>query len=152
MSKSKIKIIDHTDLRTEIEDKTELIDQTELAKWAIRVAQHIMKYLEVEFRNNEKIRNGFRVNELWQKGEATVHQVRQAGFKVHEVARECESETAKAVARAVGQAVGVGHMREHAMVASDYAVKAIGLNFGNNMGKITKEREWQLSELKKYIK
>jgi len=63
----------------------------------------------------------------------------------------CKSETAKASARAVGKAVGVGHMRGHAMVASDYAIKAVGLNYKEDMDKIIEEREWQLSELKKYI-
>lgn len=150
-SKPKIKIVDYTDLRNEIEKHTELIDQIDLAKWAISVAKHVIRYLEEEFPNNEKIKNGFKVNELWQKGEATFQQVRQAGFKVHEVARVCKSETAKASARAVGQAVGVGHMRGHAMVASDYAIKAVGLNYKEDMDKIIEEREWQLSELKKYI-
>jgi hypothetical protein len=94
---------------------TDLISQVDLAKWAISVARHLLPYLEKEFPNNEKIENGFKINELWQIGEADVYQVRQADFKVHEVARECKSETAKVIARAVGQAVGVGHMRGHAM-------------------------------------
>jgi hypothetical protein len=57
-----------------------------LAKWAISVAKHVLPHLEKEFSNKDKIENGFKVNELWQKREANVHQVRQAGFKVHEVA------------------------------------------------------------------
>lgn len=79
-----------------------------------------------------------------QNGETTVHQVRQAGFKVHEVARECKSETA----RAIGQAIGVAHMREHTMVATDYAIKAVSLDSQEDMIRITKEREWQLHEFK----
>ncbi|HJE20560.1 MAG TPA: hypothetical protein K8V35_09425 [Aliicoccus persicus] len=151
-SKSKIKIVDNTDLRDEIEKNTELISHVDLAKWSISVAKHILHFLEEEFPNNENIKNGFKVNELWQKGEATVHKVRQAGFKVHEIARKCKSETAKASARAVGQAVGVGNMRGHAMVATDYAIKSVGLKYNENIDKITDEREWQLHELKKYIK
>ena len=150
-SSSKIKIVDNTDWRNEIEERTELLSQVELAQWAITVAKHGLPYLEAEFPNHESIENGFKVNEMWQRGEATVHEVRQAGFKVHEVARSCTSETAKAVARAVGQAVGVGHMRGHAMVATDYAMKAIGLGSQGDMSKITEEREWQSQELKKYI-
>jgi hypothetical protein len=151
VSKSKIKIADNTALRNEIEKNTDLISQIDLAKWAISVAKHVLPYLEKEFPNNEKIENGFKINELWQIGQANVYQVRQAGFKVHEVARECKSETAKAVARAVGQAVGVGHMRGHAMVATDYAIKAVGLDSQDDMNRITEEREWQLHELKKFL-
>jgi len=147
----KIKIVDDTELRNEIEENTELISQVDLAKWAISVAKHVLPYLEKEFPEDERILNGIETNELWQKGEATVHQVRQAGFKVHEVARECKEETSKVAARAVGQAVGVSHMRGHAMVGTDYAIKTINLAFNNDMGKVTEEREWQLNKFKKYI-
>nr|WP_251006159.1 hypothetical protein [Carnobacterium sp. ISL-102] len=40
-------------------------------------------------------------------------------------------------------------MREHAMVASDYAVKTIGLLNSNNINAVTHEREFQLNELKR---
>jgi hypothetical protein len=46
----------------------------------------------------------------------------------------------------------VGHMRGHAMVATNYAIKAVGLSYKSDMNKITEAREWQLSELMKYIK
>lgn len=152
VAKPKIKIVDDTELRQEIERNIDLLGQVDLANWAINVTKHVIPYLEKEFPDNDKITNGFKVNELWQKGEATVHQVRQAGFKVHEVARECESETATAAARAVGQAVGVGHMRGHAMMATDYAIKIINLAFNKDMAMVTEERGWQLHELNRYIK
>ncbi|TFJ92357.1 putative immunity protein [Lentibacillus salicampi] len=139
-------------MRQEIEKNTDLIHQVDLAKWAISIAKHVLPYLVNEFPDNEKIIKGFKTNELWQRGEATVRQVRQAGFEVHEVARECKDETAKAAARAVGQAVGVGHMRGHAMMATDYAVKTMNLAFSNDVNKVTEEREWQLHELNQYIK
>jgi hypothetical protein len=80
-----------------------------------------------------------------------MHDVRQAGFKIHKIARECDSEIKKTALRVVGQAVGSGHMKEHAMVASDYAIKTIGLINSNNMEAITLEREWQLNEIKKFL-
>ncbi|GGH18768.1 putative immunity protein [Paenibacillus segetis] len=42
-------------------------------------------------------------------------------------------------------------MRGHAMVASDYAIKAVGLDTQNDMTRITEEREWQLRELRQYM-
>lgn len=146
-SRPKIKIIDNSELREGVDKKSELLNHIDLAKWAISVAKHVLPYLEKEFPDNENIKNGIRVNELWQKGEATVHEVRLAGFKVHEIARKCKSETAKTAARTIGQAIGVGHMKGHAMVATDYAIKTINLAFHNDMCRITKEREWQLYEL-----
>jgi immunity protein 5 of polymorphic toxin system len=103
----------------------------------------------IDYNSVDEIVEGFKVNELWQVGKARMHDVRQAGFKVHKLARECESELKKTALRAAGQAVGSGHMREHAMVASDYAIKTISLISSNDFEAITKEREWQLNELKK---
>jgi hypothetical protein len=42
-------------------------------------------------------------------------------------------------------------MRGHAMVATDYSIKAVGLDSQDDMRRITEEREWQLHELKKFL-
>ena len=60
----------------------------------------------------------------------------QFRFDENKVARECDSEIKKTALRVVGQAVASGHMKEHAMVASDYASKTIGLISSNNMDEI----------------
>jgi hypothetical protein len=40
-------------------------------------------------------------------------------------------------------------MREQAMVASDYAVKAINIKFPNDKEAVTRERYWQIETLRK---
>jgi len=147
-TKTKIKIIDNTSLRAEIDDLYGQTNQINLAKWAIKCAKHVLPLTEFEKIDMTSIDNGFKINELWQIGNASVHEVRQAGFKIHEVARQCKSEITKNAIRTVGQAVGVGHMREHAMVCSDYAIKTIQIAFPDQIDKITQERQWQLNELK----
>ncbi len=42
-------------------------------------------------------------------------------------------------------------MKDHSMVASDYAVKTIGLMSSNDLESITLEREWQLNEINKFL-
>ncbi len=148
---AKIKIIDNIDLRNEIENLHENIDQVCLAKWSIALAKHTLNIVELDYKIIDGIVEGFRVNELWQVGKARVYDVRQAGFKIHKIARECDSEINKTVLRVVGHAIASGHMKEHAMVASDYAIKTIGLISGNNIKRITLEREWQLQEIKKFL-
>jgi hypothetical protein len=147
-TRPKIKIVDNSELRAEIDNLCEQNNQIDLAKWAINCAKHILTLFDNEEFDKKTIENGFRINELWQTGNATVHEVRQAGFKIHEVARQCKSEITKNAIRACGQAVGVGHMREHAMVCSDYAIKTIQLAFPGQIDKISQERKWQLIELK----
>ena len=150
LTKSKIRIIDNIDLRTEIDELCGLTSQINLTKWAINCVKHILPLANFEGVDFTTVKLGFETNELWQTGKASVHEVRQAAFKIHEVARQCKSEIVKNTFRAAGQAVSVGHMKEHAIVCSDYAIKTIQLAFPEQLDKVTKERQWQLDELKQY--
>jgi len=150
-TKVKIKIKDNSELRTEIDELYEKMNQVDLAKWSLLMAKHILDTVDIDCNSIDAIVDGFIVNELWQTGKARMYDVRQASFKIHKIARECESEINKTALRVVGQAVSSGHMREHAMVASDYAIKTIGLINSNDIDAITFEREWQLNELKKFL-
>jgi hypothetical protein len=150
-TKVKIKIKDNSELREKIDELYEKISQVDLAKWSLLMAKHILDIADIDYNSIDAIVDGFMVNELWQTGNARMHDVRQAGFKIHKIARECESEIKKTAFRVTGQAVASGHMREHAMVASDYAIKTIGLINSNDIDAITFEREWQLNELKKFL-
>lgn len=147
-TKPKIRIEDDSKLRAEIDKLYEITEQVELAKWSIKCAKHILPLSIVENVDMIEIESGIGINELWQVGKASVYEVRQAGFKIHAVARNCKTEIGKKAIRTVGQAVGVGHMKEHAMVCSDYAIKTVQLAFPNDKEKITEEREWQLKTLK----
>ena len=150
-TKLKIKIVDNSKRRKEIDEIFENMNQVSIAKWSLSMAKHTLKMVHIDCETVEEIKEGFRINELWQIQEARMHDVRQAGFKIHKLTRENDSEINKIVLRVVGQAVGSGHMKEHAMMASDYAVKTIGLISSNNLKSITLEREWQLNEIKKFL-
>jgi len=150
-TKVKIKIKDNSELRAKIDELYEKMSQVDLAKWSLLMAKHILDTVDIDYNSIDEIVDGFIVNELWQIGKARMYDVRQAGFKIHKIARECDSEIKKTALRVVGQAVSSGHMREHAMVASDYAIKTISLISSNDMEAITFEREWQLNELKKFL-
>ena len=92
--------------------------------------------------------DGFDTNEKWQKGEARMHDVRQAGFKVHRLAKESTNVILQAALRVAGQAIGTGHMQEHVMVASDYAIKVMNLKYPDDMEVVKAEREWQIRTMK----
>ena len=147
-TKPKIKIEDNSKYRAEIDKLYEVTEQVELAKWSIKCAKHILPLSDVENIEMSGIESGIETNERWQLGKASVYEVRQAGFKIHAVARNCKTEIGKNAIRTVGQAVGVGHMKEHAMVCSDYAIKTVQLAFPNDKEKITEERKWQLEVLR----
>lgn len=147
----KLHFADDQGLRFEIDALADRADQVTLAKWAVQCAKHIVYLIEAEFPDHPALDKGFFVLELWLKGLAQVHDVRQAGFEVHDFARRCTSEIAVTAARAAGHAISVGHMREHAMVCSDYAVKAVGLSSSDNSVVIRRERMYQRDELRKLM-
>lgn len=143
----KIKIKDDAQLRAKIDAAYDEANQIVLARWSLAMAKHILKLVEISYKNNPIIMDGFETNELWQNGKARMHDVRQAGFKIHQLARTSENEIEKTALRVLGQAVGSGHMREHAMVASDYSIKVINLINPDCLKAVSDERQWQLDKL-----
>jgi hypothetical protein len=148
-TKPKIKIQDCPQLRQQLEQLSEQTSQLILAQWSLKLAAHILERIGFDYQNNAVIQRAFAANQAWQQGNARVHDVRQAGFQVHRLAKSCEDTVVQSALRVAGQAVGTGHMREHAMVASDYAVKVMNLKYPGDMGVVAEEREWQILNLKK---
>jgi hypothetical protein len=143
----KIKLSDHSGIRIKIDELYDRANQVVLAKWAISCAMRVLPFAKDEAIDLSVIEDGFRINKLWQIGNASVYEVRQAGFKIHAIACQCKTAVGKNAIRTAGQAVAVGHMKEHAMVCADYAIKTMGLAFPEDLNKIKEEREWQLKEL-----
>ncbi|CAH1056893.1 hypothetical protein PAECIP111894_03048 [Paenibacillus pseudetheri] len=64
---------------------------------------------------------------------------------MNELAKESTTEASKYAARSFAQAIATGHVRGHAMVSSDYAVKLVNVSNDSSVaGAATKERERQL--------
>ena len=139
MTKIKIKIVDDTELRKELDMEYDFSSQEQLCKYALLLAHHILKLINYPDMDNETIKEGFFINEQWQKGNVRVHDVRQIDFKIHQMAKSSEDDIISTALRVVGHAVATGHMKEHAMVASDYAIKVINLLCPNNMDAVKKE-------------
>jgi hypothetical protein len=150
-TKPKIKIVDNEKLRFEIDKIYEQSSQVIVVSWAIKIAKHILNIVRIDYRFINEIVEGFDIVEQWKSGKVIMHELRQAGFKIHKLAREVKDDTLKNVYRVIGQAVSSGHMKEHAIVASDYAVKVIGLLSSNSIESIEEDRQWQLQELMKLI-
>lgn len=147
-TRTKIKISDDIELRRILDDEYEKSSQTKLCKYALLLATHILTAIEYDDIDNSTIKEGYAVNESWQKGTARMHDVRQAGFQIHRLAKNSKNIVTQAAFRVVGQAVAAGHMPEHAMVASDYAVKVINLLFPNDVNAVKQERLWQIETLR----
>lgn len=147
MTIKKIKIIDDDKIRNKIDLLYEKQEQVTLAKWSLEIAKHIIKITKFDFNKYPEIQEGFNINELWQESKVRMHDVRQIGFKIHKIARIQSNELEKNIIRVIGQAVASGHMKEHSMVTSDYAIKVINILYNNDLEKVKEERNWQLDKL-----
>lgn len=147
-TKVKIKIADDAVLRNVLDAEYEVSSQIKLCKYALLLAAHILTMVGYPDIDNAVINEGYSTNQKWQEGNARMYDVRQAGFKIHEMAKACENTVMQTALRVVGQAVATGHMKEHAMVASDYAIKVVNLLTPNDMDAVKRERKWQIEHLK----
>lgn len=144
----KIKICDDSPLRMQLDDLYDQASQVRLCRYVLLLADHIFRLVQYPDITNEVIQAGYAVNKSWQRGEARMHDVRQAGFQIHQLAKACGDPLHQTALRVAGQAVSTGHMSEHAMVASDYAVKAINLKYPGDREAVIRERRWQIALLK----
>ena len=151
MTRTKIKIYDNAELRDELDALYGTSNQVILAHWALLLAKHILDFAGIDYSTNDVILDGFNISQEWQNGQAKVHDVRQSGFRIHQLAKQAEDIVQRTVYRVVGQSVAVGHMAEHAMVASDYAVKIVNLLFPDDGVAVTAERQWQINKLKQLL-
>ena len=142
----KIRIADDAEQRNRLCRLLVAQNQHDLATWAMQCVQHILPLLPNAV-EADAVHDAFDLLKRWQNGQADVTQLRQTGFALHKLAKEQKNPVATAVLRAAGQAVGVGHMKEHAPVCGDYAVKAVGLANGQNPQTVSQERQWQLEQL-----
>ena len=155
MTKARIKIPDDAGLRDRLKQEYEDASQLQLCRYALLLANHILESADSSLLEHEMIREGFLINQKWQQGKARVHDVRQASFRIHQLARSCGDAAMCAGLRTAGHAVATAHMREHALVASDYAVKVIWLLHPDCLEAVRNERIWQirnLQEVKKTVK
>ncbi len=147
MTRAKIKIEDCPELREDLDAEYEGASQVQLCRYALALARHMLEVAGYVGDGWPVLKEAFAVNEQWQRGEARMHDVRQAGFRVHELAKVADDPIQGTALRVAGQAVGTGHMREHAMVASDYAVKTVNLMHPGDLAAVRTERHWQIEHL-----
>ena len=147
MTRAKINIADAPELREKLDREYELASKIQVCKFALKLAAHIREQINSSDPVHATIRTGFSVNELWQKGLTRVQDVRRASFKIHQMAKASEDAVVQAGLRVIGHAVATWHMKEHAMVASDYAIKVINLLKPDDMEAVRAERLWQINQL-----
>ena len=151
-SEYKIKVTDIPQKRLEIETIREQLPHKEVARWAVENARRFIEDIE-NFADKESIL-GETLNVFQQRleGKISAYQLRQAGFLANTLSKRSKADISKFAARVYTQAIASAHMRGHAMVSSDYAIKVIQLKDPKDLDRVRVERERQIALARDFLK
>lgn len=145
-----VSIIKKMDDVPELKEKLISIYETkshrDVSRYSLLLARHVLSLTDMPV--NETIDACFSVSLAWQEGFAKFQEARQVAFALHRLAREEVNPAYCKVYRVLGQVSATPHVKRHALIASDYAVKLINLLYPHDMDEVKKERETQIALMK----
>lgn len=145
------KIDDVPDLRIELENIFDGKSHAQISEYGLRLGRHILAITNTE--PCGEVKECFDVIKKWQNGEtgkgfAKFQEARQAAFRLHRLAREERDPVKVLVLRVMGQIAATPHVKRHALIASDYAVKLINVLYPKDIDAVKEEREVQIELMK----
>ena len=114
----------------------------DVSRYSLLLAEHALALSGMPA--NETVESCFSVCRAWQEGDAKFQEARQVAFALHRLAREETNPVYVLVYRTLGQIAATPHVKRHALVASDYAVKLVNRMFPGNLEKVREMRETQI--------
>jgi hypothetical protein len=141
------KIDDIPALRIELKNIFNNKSHKEMVKYCLLLGQHILKITNMEPCN--EIMESFEINKKWLNGEtgkgfAKFQIARNAAGKLLELARNEKDPIKQKIYRVMAQIANSPHVKNHALWASDYAIKLINTIYPNNYDEVKREREIQI--------
>ena len=140
------KLDDIPELKEELISIYETKSHQDISRYSLLLAEHVLTLANLPV--NETIDACFTVSRAWQRGEARFQEARQVAFTLHRLAREETDPVRVKVYRTLGQIAATPHVKRHALVASDYAVKLVNLLYPKDLDEVRKEREAQILMMK----
>lgn len=114
-----------------------------ISRYGLLLARHILELTNTPV--DDAIAQVFAVNERWQAGEVRFQAARDVAGVILDLAREEKDPVRVKVYRVLAQVAAIPHVKRHALIASDYAVKLINVMHPKDMEEVRKEREVQIS-------
>ena len=114
----------------------------DVSRYSLLLAEHALALSGMPA--NETVESCFSVCRAWQEGDAKFQEARQVAFALHRLAREETNPVYVLVYRTLGQIAATPHVKRHALVASDYAVKLVNRMFPGDLEKVREMRETQI--------
>lgn len=140
------KLDDIPELKEQLISIYETKSHQDVSRYSLLLAEHILELTQMP--GNETIDACFSVSRAWQEGRAKFQEARQIAFALHRLAREETNPTRVLVYRTLGQVAATPHVKRHALVASDYAIKLINHLYPKSQDEVRAEREKQISLMK----
>lgn len=137
---------DIPELKEELISIYETKSHKDVSRYSLLLADHILTLSNLPV--NKTIESCFTVSRAWQRGEARFQEARQVAFALHRLAREETDPVRVKAYRTLGQIAATPHVKRHALVASDYAVKLVNTMYPSNLDEVRKEREAQILMMK----
>ena len=122
---------------------TKAKDHKAISRYSLLLAAHILDLTGVQ--RDHAIEECFAVNEKWQEGKVKFQDARDVADTMLRLAREEKDPVRVKVLRVMAQVAATPHVKRHALIASDYAIKLINLLYPKNFDEVRKEREIQIA-------
>ena len=136
------KLDDIPELKETLISICETKSHKDVSRYSLLLAEHVLALTGMP--RNETIESCFTVTRAWQGGTAKFQEARQVAFALHRLAREETNPVYVLVYRTLGQIAATPHVKRHALVASDYAVKLINRMYPNDTDKAREMRKKQI--------
>ena len=150
----KLKILDDRQKRLELEQILVRLPQKQLAQWAMQHATRFIALIDIgdDLKKQQILTQVQEVFEARLAGNVSAYELRKAGFLAQKLSQQAKSPVSKYAARVFAQAVATAHMRGHAIVSADYAVKVVNLQSPDDMQAVVRERKQQIELAKEWQK
>lgn len=139
------KLDDVSELKEKLISVYETKTHKDVSRYSLLLAEHVLALSGMPV--NAIVDACFSVSRAWQAGTVKFQEARQIAFALHRLAREEPDPVYVLVYRTLGQIAATPHVKRHALVASDYAVKLINRMFPGDLEKVREMREKQISML-----
>lgn len=139
-------IDDDNELIKELYNIFETKSHKAIAKYSLLLGRHILGITNTK--PCEEILQAFEINQKWQSGKAKFQDARAAAIKIHRLAHNEEDPVMEKVYRVMVQVAAVPHVKNHALIASDYTIKLINTMYPDNAEEVSKERQTQIKLMK----
>ncbi|MEL7569732.1 MAG: putative immunity protein [Eubacteriaceae bacterium] len=139
-------IQDDVELREELQKIFESKSHKAMVKYSLLLGRHIMDLTNTQ--PCGEISEAYEISEKWLEGKAKFTEARAAAIKIHRLAHNEEDPVMEKVYRIMVQVAATPHVKNHALIASDYAIKLINTMYPDNAQEVSRERQEQIKLMK----